>query len=42
MKILGIILLSFFIAPTTFSQAFEKGANYITLSFGLDPYGKSK
>ncbi len=41
MKILGIILLSFFIAPTTFSQAFEKGANYITLSFGIDPYGKA-
>lgn len=41
MKTIGILLLSFFIVPATFSQAFEKGANYITLGFGLDPYGKA-
>lgn len=41
MKTIGILLLSFFIVPTTFSQAFEKGSNFITLGFGLDPYGKA-
>jgi len=41
MKTLGIILLSFFLVPNTFSQAFEKGSNFITLGFGLDPYGKA-
>ena len=31
----------FLIPLQNYAQAFEKGANYITLGFGLDPYGKA-
>lgn len=41
MKTISILLLSFLIVPNTFSQAFEKGSNFITLGFGLDPYGRT-
>lgn len=40
MKKIGIVLMCLIVSPTIFSQAFEKGSNFITLGFGIDPYGK--
>lgn len=40
MKKTAIILMCLIVSPTIFAQAFEKGSNFITLGFGLDPYGK--
>lgn len=39
MRKIGIILVCLIVSPTIFSQAFEKDRNYITLGYGLDPYG---
>jgi len=40
MKRIVIVLMCLIVSPTIFSQAFEKGSNFITLGFGLDPYEK--
>lgn len=41
MKKLAIALMCLIVSPTIFAQAFEKDANFITLGFGLDPYGRA-
>lgn len=41
MKKLGIALMCLIVSPTIFAQDFQKDENYITIGYGLDPYGRA-
>lgn len=41
MKKLKIALMCLIVSPTIFAQDFQKDENYITIGYGLDPYGKA-
>lgn len=41
MKKVAVILMCLIVSPVIFAQAFENKANYITIGFGLDPYGRA-